>query len=88
MKLKNIINTLIIYCFIAVSFVVKAQTTSSEDFEVKGFHLDLRIQVMTPEALRNFADELAAMGMNTLVMEWEGACLEEMSLQPLSLVDR
>ncbi|UZR96415.1 beta-N-acetylhexosaminidase [Chondrinema litorale] len=72
MKLKNIINTLIIYCLITVSFIIKAQTTSSEGFKVKGFHLDLRIQVMTPEALKKFADELAEMGMNTLVMEWEG----------------
>ena len=41
------------------------------DFKEKGFHLDLRIQVMTPKALKAFADELSEMGMNTLVMEWE-----------------
>lgn len=40
-------------------------------FPVKGFHLDLRIQVMKPEALKAFANELAAFGINTLVMEWE-----------------
>ncbi|UOB18392.1 family 20 glycosylhydrolase [Abyssalbus ytuae] len=45
---------------------------NGNDFKVKGFHLDLRIQVMTPDALKEFANELAAMGMNTLVMEWEG----------------
>ena len=33
------------------------------DFPVKGFHLDLRIQVMTPNALVKFAEELAAFGM-------------------------
>ncbi|OBX26071.1 N-acetyl-beta-hexosaminidase [Gelidibacter algens] len=46
--------------------------TENHDFKVKGFHLDLRIQVMTPNALKAFATELAGFGMNTLVMEWEG----------------
>lgn len=44
---------------------------ATKEFQVKGFHLDLRIQVMTPKALRNFAKELADFGMNTLVLEWE-----------------
>ncbi|MCE7055004.1 family 20 glycosylhydrolase [Algoriphagus sp. AGSA1] len=43
----------------------------NEDFEVKGFHLDLRVQVMTPEALKDFAKQMADFGLNTLVMEWE-----------------
>ena len=46
-------------------------TNTDGQFKIKGFHIDLRIQVMTMEALRNFADELAAFGINTLVMEWE-----------------
>ncbi|MBJ7881660.1 family 20 glycosylhydrolase [Gelidibacter salicanalis] len=50
----------------------KQARTESHDFKVKGFHLDLRIQVMTPAALKAFATELAGFGMNTLVMEWEG----------------
>ncbi|RAV31059.1 N-acetyl-beta-hexosaminidase [Sinomicrobium soli] len=41
------------------------------DFDIRGFHLDLRIQVMTPEALKAFAKELSDFGINTLVMEWE-----------------
>lgn len=44
----------------------------NEEFKVKGFHLDLRIQVMTPKALKEFARELSSLGLNTLVMEWEG----------------
>ena len=43
------------------------------DFDVKGFHLDLRIQVMTPKALHELANELADFGINTLVMEWEAS---------------
>ncbi|MGV8138938.1 MAG: family 20 glycosylhydrolase [Mangrovibacterium sp.] len=42
-------------------------------FPVRGFHIDLRIQVMTMPALKNFAKELADFGINTLVMEWEGS---------------
>jgi hypothetical protein len=42
-------------------------------FAVRGFHVDLRIQVMTMDALKALADELAAFGLNTLVMEWEGS---------------
>jgi len=47
---------------------VKAQAP----FGVKGFHLDLRIQVMTMDALKAFALKLSGLGINTLIMEWEG----------------
>ncbi|HKK42767.1 MAG TPA: family 20 glycosylhydrolase [Bacteroidales bacterium] len=46
---------------------------SFNSFPVRGFHIDLRIQVMTMPALRSFAKELADFGINTLVMEWEGS---------------
>ncbi len=50
------------------------QTVSAQqkDFVVKGFHLDLRIQVMKMDALKRFAKTLSESGINTLVMEWEG----------------
>lgn len=41
-------------------------------FKIKGFHIDLRSQVMTIDALKNTATELAAFGINTIIMEWEG----------------
>lgn len=44
----------------------------TRDFAVKGFHLDLRIQVMPMPALKAFAKKLSDEGMNTLIMEWEG----------------
>ena len=44
-----------------------------EEFAVRGFHVDLRIQTMTMSALKELAKELADYGMNTLVMEWEGS---------------
>ena len=42
------------------------------DFAVKGFHLDLRMQVMKMDALKAFAQKLHEAGLNTLIMEWEG----------------
>jgi hypothetical protein len=39
--------------------------------QVKGFHLDLRIQVMKMPALKAFAKNLSVGGVNTIVMEWE-----------------
>ena len=51
----------------AVSHIPQA----AADFKIKGFHLDLRIQVMKPEALKQFARQLHSAGINTLVMEYE-----------------
>ena len=44
---------------------------ATKEFKVKGFHLDLRIQVMKMPALKAFAKKLSQNGINTLVMEWE-----------------
>lgn len=43
------------------------------DFSIKGFHIDLRIQVMPMAALRKFVAELADFGLNTLLIEWEAS---------------
>ncbi len=45
--------------------------TPIADFQVKGFHLDLRIQAMQMPALKEFALKLSKNGINTLIMEWE-----------------
>lgn len=51
---------------------LKAQSHSyTTDFKIKGFHLDLRIQVMKPEALKAFALKLSKSGVNTIIMEYE-----------------
>jgi hypothetical protein len=44
-----------------------------DSFKVKGFHLDLRVQVMKMPALKAFALKLSNAGVNTLVMEWEAS---------------
>jgi len=41
-------------------------------FVIKGFHLDMRIQVMSMDTLKSFARKLNHYGINTLIMEWEG----------------
>ena len=46
---------------------------NKHDFAIKGFHIDLRCEVMTMPALKNFAKELAEFGINTIIMEWEGS---------------
>ena len=43
------------------------------DFQVKGFHIDLRVQVMKMPALKEFAYRLSKNGINTLIMEWEAS---------------
>lgn len=40
-------------------------------FKVKAFHVDLRTEVMTVEALDALAEHLAEKGVNTIIMEWE-----------------
>jgi hexosaminidase len=45
---------------------------AQNDFTVKGFHLDLRIQVMKMPALKTLALRLKKDGYNTLIMEYEG----------------
>src|SRR5665213_2007782 len=51
-----------------------AQNTASRPnpFIIKGFHLDMRVQVMSLDTLKAFALKLSRYGINTLIMEWEG----------------
>ena len=41
------------------------------DFKVKGFHLDMRTQVMTPEAIKALVRQASQEGLNTLLLEYE-----------------
>lgn len=59
---------LAIGCMLMMHLALHAQV---DDFKVKGFHLDLRIQVMKMPAIKAFAKKLSEQGINTLVMEWE-----------------
>ncbi|WP_203229458.1 family 20 glycosylhydrolase [Aureibaculum marinum] len=76
MNYKGLVSLiLLLFVIMFKSSHIEAQQKakiSQGDFKIKGFHLDLRIQVMTPKAIMEFADKLAEIGMNTLVLEWEG----------------
>ena len=52
-------------------FLTPYAALAQKQFAIKGFHLDLRIQVMKMSALKAFAKELSANSINTLIMEWE-----------------
>jgi hexosaminidase len=69
--MKKLLSALLMLIALNTAF---AQSNSPEEnrFPVRGFHLDLRNQVMTMDALKKFALKLKESGMNTLVMEWEG----------------
>ena len=59
------------FCCVVILFVFCVTVRAQE--VVRGFHLDLRIQVMKLPALKAFARELHEQGINTLVMEWEAS---------------
>src|ERR1700761_1319080 len=67
MKKQLLILFLFLLCF-QIGFSQK----QDNQFQVRGFHLDLRIQVMPMPALKAFAKRLSDGGINTLIMEWEG----------------
>lgn len=72
MNLKKSILFISVFWLLTCPHLQAQQSaTNPSDFKVKGFHLDLRIQVMTMPALKSFAKKLSKNGINTLVMEWE-----------------
>ena len=56
-----------------VSPLVSAHTDSKAigKFSVIAYHVDLRVQVMPIQTLKALAKEVASLGFNTLIMEWE-----------------
>ncbi len=70
-------NTLKFWLLVLLTTMVICRTSviqgfsQTKDFEVKGFHIDLRIQVMKLNALKDFALKLSKSGVNTIIMEYE-----------------
>ena len=58
----------IVLCFL---LACTALVSRAAEFPVRGFHIDFRTQVMTLDAMKDFAEELAGFGINTLIVEWE-----------------
>ncbi len=73
MKSYKIIRELLLFSILLVLSLgeTRAQGSPDQDFAVRGFHLDLRIQAMPMSALKLFAKNLSQHGVNTLIMEWE-----------------
>lgn len=69
--MKKFTRIFILLVFSIQLFLTGSITAQQKDFVIKGFHLDLRIQVMKMDALKTFAKKLSESGINTLVMEWE-----------------
>ena len=57
--------------FTVVSSSLAAENPPIEDFKIRAFHLDGRAEVMTIGALRGLAEQLASIGCNAIVMEYE-----------------
>jgi len=72
-------HILVLFIALLTSISVNAQNVASRPypFIIKGFHLDMRIQVMSMDTLKAFALKLSRDGINTLIMEWEGTYLFE-----------
>ncbi|MGJ1197894.1 beta-N-acetylhexosaminidase [Sphingobacterium spiritivorum] len=62
---------LLIFTLLIISQLLSFADKIDPDFAVRGFHLDLRVQVMKMPALKKFARQLHDGGVNTLIMEWE-----------------
>lgn len=65
-KIAVVLSLLIFF-----SATTRAFSSGKSEFPVKGFHIDLRCQIMTMPALKSFAKELSEFGINTIIMEWE-----------------
>lgn len=62
---------ILIFTLLIISQLLSFADKIDPDFTVRGFHLDLRVQVMKMPALKKFARQLHDGGVNTLIMEWE-----------------
>lgn len=74
--LSSNVRSRFLFMLVALTFILQVSSQNSlsannHDFKVRGFHIDLRTQVMTLPALKAFAKELSDFGINTIVMEWE-----------------
>jgi hexosaminidase len=66
----------VLFFMLMIGLQLSASANSNFDKDpvvVKGFHFDMRIQVMKMPALKKFVANLASKGINTIIMEWEGS---------------
>jgi len=73
MKKDTMIKRFQITILLVLAALVQLSAQKSDNFTVKGFHIDMRTEVMTIPALKDFATDLTSMGINTIIMEWEAS---------------
>lgn len=61
-------SAIVAFTLVICQFVIGVNNKS---FEIRGFHIDLRNEVMKMSALKETALKLSKGGINTLIMEWE-----------------
>ncbi|PID93140.1 MAG: hypothetical protein CSA96_00540 [Bacteroidetes bacterium] len=59
--------------FLVFALSLSLSALAQDDFKVKAFHIDHRIQVMPIQELKDFAAYLHESGINTIIMEWEAS---------------
>jgi len=73
---KNQLNFSLLLSALLLFFVfsfsnAEAKNKAENDFKVIAYHVDLRVQVMPMPTLKALATEVADLGFNTILMEWE-----------------
>jgi len=58
--------------FFVFTFSSAEANNTKDEFKVVAYHVDLRVQVMPMPSLKALASEVANLGFNTIIMEWEG----------------
>lgn len=71
-ELRKLVVLLIV--LFAATLTSYAQVENpNQQFKIRAFHIDMRIQVMRLGALKKMVYELHQQGINELIMEWEGS---------------
>lgn len=62
----------LLLCIVSIQLCLAQTDIANEGgFAVRGYHIDLRIQVIKMPALKAFVSKLKDNGLNTLIVEWE-----------------
>lgn len=73
-KIKLLNQVLLLLMMIGLCQSANANPGKDPDpLVVKGFHFDMRVQIMKLPALKQYVSNLASQGVNTIIMEWEGS---------------
>lgn len=69
--MQKVVTAFLCYLFFFSSSYAGQIFNQPPDFKVRGYHIDLRVQVIKMSALKALVKKLKANGVNTLIVEWE-----------------